>query len=508
MREAARELHAEGIGSRILNVTSYEALWRDWDAYANDAAAWQDATRSYYLHDLFDEAALNAPLIIVGDHVPSVAEWLPTALMRVRGHRFLGPRKNGEAGDLASIDHLHGMAVRRHRPGRTRWPGAMTPGPNWRRTRRMPPILVLSDLAFAYGERVLFEGLSIALEPGDKIGLIGDNGVGKSSLIKLILGQEKPLRGEIALRNGVRVGRARTGARSLRPSAPCATCSRKGFGPLIGAIDAWEKAIGEMSPKADALMTQIENLGGFDYEHRISDIADALDLPPLDRTIGTLSGGQGKRVAMGRLVLSNPDVVLLDEPTNHLDIETVEWLEKWIAESPASCLVVTHDRAFLDGAVTKMAELRSTRRMSGPDAARGPLAVYAGNYEDYLEARAVEEDQRAALGQSRAQQLKGELEWSRRQPKARTVKSAARMGRVEALKGEVRDLKARRACRLRLRRRARRAWRETWCGSRARRSAMAIRRPSSRWRRSWTSRWCAASGSASSAATASARRRS
>lgn len=111
VREAAKLLHAEGIGSRILNVTSYEALWRDWDAYANDAEAWQDEARSYYLHDLFDEASLNAPLVIVGDHVPSVAEWLPTALMRVRGHRFLGPRRNGEAGDLASIDHLHGMAV-------------------------------------------------------------------------------------------------------------------------------------------------------------------------------------------------------------------------------------------------------------------------------------------------------------------------------------------------------------------------------------------------------------
>jgi len=111
VREAARWLHADGIGSRILNVTSYEALWRDWDAYANDATAWEDPERSYHLHELFDDADLNGPLIIVGDHVPSVAEWLPTALMRVRGHRFLGPRRNGEAGDIASVDHHHGMAT-------------------------------------------------------------------------------------------------------------------------------------------------------------------------------------------------------------------------------------------------------------------------------------------------------------------------------------------------------------------------------------------------------------
>jgi pyruvate dehydrogenase E1 component len=111
-REAARQLHAEdGVGSRILNVTSYEALWRDWDQFADDPSAWEDPERSYLLHDLFSNANLNAPLLITGDHVPSVAEWLPGALMRVRGHRFLGPRRNGEAGALEAIDALHGMAT-------------------------------------------------------------------------------------------------------------------------------------------------------------------------------------------------------------------------------------------------------------------------------------------------------------------------------------------------------------------------------------------------------------
>ena len=112
VREAAKRIHdEEGVGSRILNVTSYEALWRDWDAYANDPGAWEDPSRTYVLHDLFAEAWLNAPLIITGDHVASVAEWLPGALMRVRGHRFLGPRRNGEAGSLEAVDRLHGMGV-------------------------------------------------------------------------------------------------------------------------------------------------------------------------------------------------------------------------------------------------------------------------------------------------------------------------------------------------------------------------------------------------------------
>jgi len=111
VREAAAILEREGIGSRVLNVTSYEALWRQWDAFANDPSAWDDPGRSYHLHDLFSEQELNLPLVIVGDHVPSVAEWLPTALQRLRAHRFLGPRTNGEAGDLASIDRHHGMGV-------------------------------------------------------------------------------------------------------------------------------------------------------------------------------------------------------------------------------------------------------------------------------------------------------------------------------------------------------------------------------------------------------------
>lgn len=111
VREAARRLAAQGIGSRILNVTSYEALWRDWDRFAADPEAWRDPERSYYLHELFADEDVNAPMIIVGDHVPSVAEWLPSALLRLRGARVLGPRENGEAGDLASIDHHHGMGV-------------------------------------------------------------------------------------------------------------------------------------------------------------------------------------------------------------------------------------------------------------------------------------------------------------------------------------------------------------------------------------------------------------
>jgi ATP-binding cassette subfamily F protein uup len=311
---------------------------------------------------------------------------------------------------------------------------------------RGAPLLTLSDLAMAYGERVLFEGLSFALYAGDKVGLIGDNGVGKSTLLKLIaqkVGQReglKPLRGEIALRTGARIG-VLDQVPDLPRDQTIGQVLADGLGPLIATLEAWEKAVAELDPKADQLLSKIEMLGGFDYQHKIESIHEELDLPPLDRTIGTLSGGQMKRVAIGRLVLENPDIVLYDEPTNHLDVETIEWLERYIANSPAAALVVTHDRAFLDTAVTIMAELRGGRRLTGTEAERGALAVYPGTYEDYLEARALEEEQRAALGQSKAQLLKGELEWSRRQPKARTVKSQARLDRVASLSEEVSGLK-------------------------------------------------------------------
>jgi ATP-binding cassette subfamily F protein uup len=306
------------------------------------------------------------------------------------------------------------------------------------------PVLVLSDLAFAYGERVLFEGLSLAIEPGDKIGLIGDNGVGKSTLLKLIAnrGTERPMRGDIALRGGCRIGMLDQ-VPELPKDATIGAVLESALGPLMAAISAWEEASAKLDPKVDAYLSKIEILGGFDYQHRIEAIHRELDLPPMDRKIGTLSGGQMKRVAIGVLALESPDIILLDEPTNHLDVETIEWLERYIADSASACLVVTHDRAFLDKAVNVMAELRGGRRLTGPESERGALAIYKGSYEDYLEARAVEEEQRAALGQSRSQLLKTELEWARRQPKARTTKSHARLDRFEALKTEVRDLSQR-----------------------------------------------------------------
>jgi len=290
------------------------------------------------------------------------------------------------------------------------------------------PILTIHDLHLAFGERVLFNGLSLSIEPGHKVGLIGDNGAGKSTLVKVICGIERQQRGDIASPRGTRVG--------YLPQVPVFPPERtarelitEGLAPLIQAINDYETTL-MAGEDGDEILHRIEALGGFDYEHRIDAMSDALFLSAhMDRPFGEMSGGEQKRVAIARMFLEAPDLVLLDEPTNHLDVETVEWLERTITKSQAAWLIVTHDRYFLDRAVTHMAELRN-----------GTLQTYRGDYEAYMEARAIEEERRSVEGHRKLQLLKAEIEWSRRQPKARTTKSEARLQRVDALAGEVRTL--------------------------------------------------------------------
>ena len=292
-----------------------------------------------------------------------------------------------------------------------------------------PPVLTLHDLHFAHGERVLFNGLSLAVEAGDRVGLIGDNGAGKSTLLKVIAGLERAQRGDVAMPRGTRVGFLPQ-VPSLDPELTARETLELALRQVVAAISAYEAAL-MAGEDADALLHRVEALGGFDHAHRIEAMAESLRLTDLSQRVGTMSGGQKKRVALGAMLLEAPDLILLDEPTNHLDVETVEWLEQRIAKSQTSWIIVTHDRYFLDRAVSHMAELRG-----------GVLQVYRGDYEAYLEARAIEEERRAAEGHRKLQLLKVEIEWSRRQPKARTVKSEARLQRVDALADEVRTLQA------------------------------------------------------------------
>jgi len=288
-------------------------------------------------------------------------------------------------------------------------------------------ILSIAGLAKAYSNQILLEDLNFGMNCGDKVGLVGRNGAGKSTLLRLISGAEEADLGRISLRRGTRLS-----VLEQLPKLSAETILenlQEPFRALNATILAYEHAAAAQAPEAAELLEEIEQGGGWEWKHHIERAATELRLPPMDSKIAHLSGGQQKRVALARMILERPDLILLDEPTNHLDAETVEWLERWLAQTSASFLLVTHDRYFLDKVVERLAELRG-----------GALRVYPGNYSDFVAARAVEEAQRAQSRHRRLKQLMAELEWAGRSPSARTGKAKARLERIESAKEQVQRL--------------------------------------------------------------------
>lgn len=285
-------------------------------------------------------------------------------------------------------------------------------------------VLSLTHVSKSFGTRVLFHDVTFGVDAGDKVGLIGDNGTGKSTLMRIIAGLEPLDGGQRALRSGVRVSYLEQ-VPTLRPGATAADILREPFAELLNTMQAYETAAQNMDPRADALLDSIERMGGWDWEHRVTRAALELGIDDLGRHVDTMSGGYQKRVALARLALSTPDLILLDEPTNHLDAATVDWLEQWLTQTSATCLLVTHDRYFLERVVTRMAELRE-----------GVMRTYAGAYTHYLEARAQEEELQERHRHRRLQVLKTELAWARKSPPARSTKAKARLDRVVVAREE------------------------------------------------------------------------
>ncbi|MFT7582233.1 MAG: ATP-binding cassette subfamily F protein uup, partial [Myxococcota bacterium] len=286
-------------------------------------------------------------------------------------------------------------------------------------------VLSVTELRKAFGPRVILDGVTFGLDSGDTIGLIGDNGAGKSTFLKIIAGLEPADGGVVAQRNDVTLALLDQ-VPTLDPEKTIRQILEEPFGPAIAAVAKYEALATAMDPEAERWLAEVERLDGWDWMHRLERVASQCNVGELDVPAGQLSGGQQKRVALARLILLEPDIILFDEPTNHLDATTVEWLEQWIAKTSAACMVVTHDRYFLENVVTKMAEIRD-----------GQLKVYEGSYSDYLLARAEEEAQADRVGHRRLQMLKSELDWARRSPKARTTKSKSRLQRVDALQDDV-----------------------------------------------------------------------
>jgi ATP-binding cassette subfamily F protein uup len=280
----------------------------------------------------------------------------------------------------------------------------------------LPVLLQGRDLEVRIGLQIVLDHATLAVHAGERVGLLGRNGCGKSTLMRLLAGIDAPDRGELQRRRDLRIGYLPQQS-TLDLDATVGANIFAGVSDVLELIRRFEAAPHD-SPESHTLEHRIQALGGWDLEVRRAKLMENLEAPPLERLAGTLSGGERRRTALCRALIGQPDLLLLDEPTNHLDTESIEWLEDWLLRFPGGCLVVTHDRTFLDRISTRILDL-----------ANGRLEWYEGNYTDYLIAKAEREEQAEVMESKRQAFLRNEIDWIRRGPKGRTVKSQSRVDR-------------------------------------------------------------------------------
>lgn len=289
------------------------------------------------------------------------------------------------------------------------------------------------------GDKVILDDVTLSFYPGAKIGVVGPNGMGKSTLLKVMAGLEEVSNGDARLTPGYTVGILQQEP-PLDEGKTVIENIRMAFGDLLAKIDRFNEVGAEMAdPDADfdALMAEMGKLqdeidaaNGWDLDSQLSQAMDALQCPDPDMPVSVLSGGERRRVALCRLLLEQPDLLLLDEPTNHLDAESVLWLEQFLQRYPGAVLAVTHDRYFLDNVAEWICEVD-----------RGQLFPYKGNYSTYLETKAKRLEAQGQQQAKLAKRMEKELEWVRSSPKARQAKSKARLERYEQMEAEARSAK-------------------------------------------------------------------
>jgi sulfate-transporting ATPase len=283
-------------------------------------------------------------------------------------------------------------------------------------------------------KRVILRDISLSFFPGAKIGVLGLNGSGKSTLLKIMAGLDTEIEGEARPQPGIKIGFL-SQEPGLDPTKDVRGNVEEALGHITAALerlDAVYAAYAEPDADFDALAKEqadLENLieatDGHNLERTLEVAADALRLPPWDADVTTLSGGERRRVALCRLLLSKPDMLLLDEPTNHLDAESVAWLERFLHEYPGTVVAVTHDRYFLDNVAGWILELD-----------RGHGIPWEGNYSSWLEQKEQRLELEQKQEQARIKSMKHELEWVRSNPKGRHAKSKARMARFDELQSQ------------------------------------------------------------------------
>jgi ABC transport system ATP-binding/permease protein len=294
--------------------------------------------------------------------------------------------------------------------------------------------LQVDNLTKAYGEKILFQNITFSLDKGQKVALIARNGTGKSSLMHILAGLEAPDSGKITTRRDLRIDYLQQNPELDETKSILDTIFATGSG-LIKVIHDYEFALEavkhnpgiESDNQLNHCMSEMDSSGAWDYETRAREILGQFAINDLSQKVGTLSGGQRKKIALARALLGNPDLLLLDEPTNHLDFEMIEWLEEYLSRESLSLLLVTHDRYFLDNVCDTIMEMD-----------QNSIYTYKGNYTYYLEKKSEKQLTEDQSTEKAKNLYRTELEWIRRMPKARGTKSKARINAFDDLQSKAR----------------------------------------------------------------------
>jgi ATP-binding cassette subfamily F protein uup len=288
--------------------------------------------------------------------------------------------------------------------------------------RPVSALLSANEIRLTYGYQTLLDGVTLAVSAGEKVGMVGKNGCGKTSLLKILTGAQKADSGEISLRRALRVGYLpQEFELDLEKSVHENIAA--GAADVVDAIRRYENGDGSDAELSD-LLHLIDHADGWNLDSRIKATSTALGTPPLDTPVATLSGGEKRRVALCRALASQPDLLLLDEPTNHLDAESIRWLEDFLKGYSGAVIFVTHDRYFLDVIATRIIEIDYGKAFSHP-----------GNYTAYLESKAVRNQIAEQTERRRQRFLREELDWVRSGVKARGTKSRHRLDQFYAVEG-------------------------------------------------------------------------
>lgn len=297
--------------------------------------------------------------------------------------------------------------------------------------------LQVENLTKSFGDLVLFENISFAIEDGRRVALVAKNGTGKTTLLNIIAGREDHDGGEVVPRRDLRIAYLEQSPEYPAEMTVLEACFHS-ENPALKAIAEYERAIEEPSGEGlQEAMARMDALEAWDYEQRAKRILSRLKIRDFGQRVGTLSGGQLKRVALANALISESDLLILDEPTNHLDTDMTEWLEEYLTASGAGLLMVTHDRYFLDKVCSDILEIEDRQ-----------IYHYAGNYSYYLEKKQERETAQAARRESETNLYRRELEWMRRQPQARATKARSRIDAFHELEARLQSTRSRGEVRL------------------------------------------------------------